>query len=527
MKHIFLAASLVLILIVSRPSSHAQTPTEVWAQRFHEPDAIENRALAIAVDSKGNSIVTGTAMDTNGFKQWITLAYSSVGAPLWTNRYHGLGTFHDDQPNALAVDAAGNAFVAGVSFSAADDQDYTVIKFSTAGMALWTNHYNGPGNGNDGATAIAINSAGNVLITGLSIGTSGLSSFFDYATIKYSNTGAPIWTNRFNGPANNEDQATDIAVDASGNVFVTGYSFDSAGRSDYVTLAYSASGNPLWTNRYTGPLNGADDYARAIAVDANGNVFVTGESWNGNATDFATIKYSPAGTPIWTNRYHGPLPANNFAAAIAADTIGNVFVTGSDGSFASTNGGYATIKYSNDGMSLWTNHFNAGFTDNARAVSVDPNGNVIVTGQSYRDFITSDVVTVAYSNDGATLWTNRYNGPINGDDVPLTKRSLALGPNDSIYVIAASDQKPSNEAQFDFVTIKYTTSPSLNITTQDGFAAISWPAAFSNFQLQESADLPPANNWSPVAAQSSTNDNSISVTLPATGSRNFFRLIFP
>ena len=55
-------------------------------------------------------------------------------------------------------------------------------------------------------------------------------------------------------------------------------------------------------------------------------------------------------------------------------------------------------------------------------------GNVIVTGDSYRDFVTRDIAIIAYSNAGVPLWTNRYNGPANGDDVPLTKQSLALGP---------------------------------------------------------------------------------------------------
>ena len=66
-------------------------------------------------------------------------------------------------------------------------------------------------------------------------------------------------------------------------------------------------------------------------------------------------------------------------------------------------------------------------------------GNVIVTGDSYRDFVTRDIATIAYSNAGVPLWTNRYNGPANGDDVPLTKQSLALGPGGSVYVTGASD----------------------------------------------------------------------------------------
>jgi hypothetical protein len=114
------------------------------------------------------------------------------------------------------------------------------------GLPLWTNRYNGPGNGSDIATALAVDASGNALVTGYSSGTSGTN--YDYATVAYSAAGAPLWTNRYNGPANNHAQATAIAVDASGKVFVTGFSW-SGTVYEFATLAYSSSGVPLWTNR--------------------------------------------------------------------------------------------------------------------------------------------------------------------------------------------------------------------------------------------------------------------------------------
>src|ERR1041384_5613327 len=116
--------------------------------------------------------------------------------------------------------------------------------------------------------------------------------------------GAPVWTNRFNGLGNADDKATALALDASGNVFVTGYSYASGGvNSDYATLAYSNAGVPLWTNLYDG--TGSNwDYAYAIAVGQSGNIFVTGGSFGtgaGNDFDYATVAYSAAGVPLWTN----------------------------------------------------------------------------------------------------------------------------------------------------------------------------------------------------------------------------------
>src|SRR5207244_3129873 len=93
--------------------------------------------------------------------------------------------------------------------------------------------------------------------------------------------GVPLWTNRYDGPGNSNDYAWAIAVDRSGNVFVTGSSWSGSEitSSDYVTIAYSNSGAPLWTNRYDGPGSGWDG-ATAIAVDSSGLVIVTGFSAN-------------------------------------------------------------------------------------------------------------------------------------------------------------------------------------------------------------------------------------------------------
>src|SRR5436190_407960 len=99
---------------------------------------------------------------------------------------------------------------------------------------------------------MAVDGRGNVFVTGYSYGTNGN---IDYATIAYSGTGVPLWTNRYNGPANYYDQAIAVAVDGSGNVFVTGSSLGTNGHTDYATIAYSGTGVPLWTNRYNGPGN--------------------------------------------------------------------------------------------------------------------------------------------------------------------------------------------------------------------------------------------------------------------------------
>src|SRR4030042_2716898 len=200
-----------------------------------------------------------------------------------------------------------------------------VLSFAQAPQEAWVARYNGTANNTDKANAIAVDDYGNVYVTGESKGSGG---YLDYATIKYDPNGNQLWVTRYNGPGNRDDRAVAIAIDDNGNVYVTGESKGNSSGYDYATIKYDTNGNQSWAARYNGPKN-SDDRAHGIAVDGGGNVYVKGGS-KGNSTylDYATIKYNASGNQLWVKRYNGPVNYNDIAYAIAVDINGNTYVTG-------------------------------------------------------------------------------------------------------------------------------------------------------------------------------------------------------
>ncbi|HEX5220922.1 MAG TPA: SBBP repeat-containing protein, partial [Verrucomicrobiae bacterium] len=495
---------------------YSSSGSELWANHYNGRASSDGYPQAVAVDGSGNVIVTGYSYGNGSYQDYATIKYSSAGVALWTNRYNGPAN-GTDEAVAVAVDSSGNVFVTGHSQSSS--ADYFTIAYSSAGSTLWSRRYNGSANANDLAYAMVLDSTGNVIVTGYSIDSI---SAGDYLTIKYSNGGFPLWTNQYSGAGAFDDYAQAVAVDSSGNVIVTGYVTSSAGDYDYATIKCSSSGVPLWTNRYHGPGND-NDQAYAVVVDHSDNVIVTGSS-HGDAADydFLTIKYSSVGVALWTNRYNGPANGYDQAWSVAVDKSDNVIVTGGVSSEA-TGYDYVTIKYSSAGVALWTNRYNGPGNDydDAYAVAVDGDDTVFVTGYSYSSAVSGDFATIAYSSTGAPLWTNHYNGPGNGEDYPSTSRSLAVVGTGSVVVAGQSRRGQHSE----YATVKYVTAPRLDIRrTATNTVAVSWPSPSSGFQLRQNTNLA-GTNWTTTSAPSDDGTNKTFLVNPPNGSR-FYRLFY-
>ncbi|MDY0083803.1 MAG: SBBP repeat-containing protein [Ignavibacteriaceae bacterium] len=317
---------------------------EQWATVYPGPK-FYTVAEDITVDNNGNVYITGYEFPKNSNnKDCFTIKYNSFGEEEWVVSYNSASN-HDDNGEAIAVDDSGNVYVTGESTLTGVGFRYMTTKYNSSGEEQWVNFYNNIGEGNHEPADIAVDAMGNVYITGRSHSSGAWGEGFDYATIKYSSEGNQEWVARYNGIGNNWDEATALALDASGNIYVTGKSKDLNGKHDYVTIKYNNSGVEQWIARYNGPAN-TDDQANAIVVDDFGNVYVTGSSMGiGTSFDYATVKYNSAGEEQWVMRYNKANGADE-AVAIDLDSQGNVYITGySCSGFPITTADFATIKY--------------------------------------------------------------------------------------------------------------------------------------------------------------------------------------
>lgn len=432
----------LLVLITSFKILPAQVSQE-WVSVYNYPGSTGENPRGMVVDNSGYIYITATS---GGF--YVTIKYNSLGDSLWVKRYNGPGNL-SDQATSIAVDESGNVYVTGTSAGIGTNYDYATIKYNSLGIEQWIQRYNGPGNGYDYPSSIAVDELGNVYVTGSS---EGISTFSDYATIKYNSAGIVHWVQRYNGPDSLSDFAESIALDGLGNVFVTGSSSVIGNTKDYLTIKYNTSGDEQWEQRYNGPSSNSNDQARAIVVDDLGNSYVTGSESNFSRTYYLTLKYSSDGIPQWLGRYNGPFNSQSSPSSLKVDGFGNVYVTGSSESF------YATIKYNSDGDSLWVKRYTKPGSSGggASSIAIDGFSNVYVTGSIYETGTRSNYVSIKYNSFGDTIWVKKYNGVTNETD---EAKSILVDHFGNVYVTGSSDGIGSNS---NIATIKYSQSTGIN-----------------------------------------------------------------
>lgn len=448
---------LTACIMLGAISMQAQVVQTAWTDRYDGPGNFEDVVKAMVMDDQGNIYVTGSSTGSETSFDYATIKYSPEGERQWVSRYNLPG--NDalwDIPKAMAIDKMGYVYVTGMCGDPQIDGKYVAvtIKYDHDGDTVWTHRYGGPENGIDWLSpeAIAVDDKFNVFITGTAdIGFApGLQDNVVF-TVKYNPYGDTLWTRKYRQPDSYSDVAYALVIDSFDNPVIAGTTERPVYPNDnhILIIKYGANGDTLWVQTYDGP-DGKEDQPVAMVMDAANNIYITGKSKNAqNHFDYLTLKYDAGGNQQWVSRHDGPGEWNDEAQDIAVDMNGNSYVTGFSRGIGTWND-IATIKYNPEGDTVWVRRFNGlnDSQDGGEAIAVDQQGNVYVTGVESVPVTWGDFVTIKYDTDGNEKWIERLAGP-GGYDLPV---AIAVDQAGSVIITGINSGDGSAE---DFLTVKY------------------------------------------------------------------------
>ncbi len=310
----------------------------LWTQTLGTAE--DDLGYALAIDGTGHIFITGrTRSDFDGTHAGrgdaFLMKLDPAGTELWVRQ---LGSSSIDESLSIAVDTAGNAYIGGYTGSSLVGPseggfDAFLAKFDPSGAELWSRQIGTTGD--DVAQGVAVDGFGNVYLTGRTdedLGGPYQGGYGDGFLIKYDTDGAKLWSRQIGTAL--DDQGYDLATDSTGNVYLTGptsadLAGPSFGESDAFLMKFDPDGTELWS-RQIGTTE--SDQGNSVAVDALDNVYLTGRtkgSLGGPSAgdwDAFVVAFDPLGNEQWSQQVGSP--TRDFIEALALDASGNVFITG-------------------------------------------------------------------------------------------------------------------------------------------------------------------------------------------------------
>ena len=360
---------------------------------------------------------------------------------------------------SVAIDTRGNVYVAGDTSgwldgnTLAGTSDAFVTKYNISGVKQYTQQL-GVGGGETIGRSVAIDTSGNVYVAGYTSGkldldpkVGNVDSFFT----KYSSSGVRQYVRQL-GVSAAETYGLSVATDASGNVYVAGYTSGrlgtdpQVGNTDFFVSKYNSSG--VWQFTRQLGASGAITVGRAVTTDSNGNVYVTGYTTGGldgntlaGTTDFFVTKYDSLGVKQSTWQL-GVTGADTSGGSVAVDSSGNVYVAGDtadglDGNAKVGDTDFFVTKYNSSGVRQFTWQMGALAANTVgRSVVVDAKGNVYVAGETSGVLSnepltgTKDYFIVSYNSSGVIHYLHQMG--IAGRET--VGQSLALDASANVYI---------------------------------------------------------------------------------------------
>ncbi|MGE0358416.1 MAG: FG-GAP-like repeat-containing protein [Burkholderiales bacterium] len=377
---------------------------------------------AAAADASGNLFVAGTYEAGADLRCKVVKFAAGTGAVAW-ERYCPVTGAQADRPAGLAVDGGGNAILAIRSATGSSSSTSRIVKYAAGdGAVIWDQPYGMPASGADSVNAIALDAAGNVLATG-----STGSADAQWTTAKYAaSSGTVLWSQSFNPDAGGSDEGTAIAVDGAGNVLVSGgAASNSLAPRDVVTLKYDgAGGAQLWSSVLPALTSSHYNDVHAIGLDAAGDVVIAWTSVNVSGGKITTVpsfavphvvKYAGAtGATQWSVTPEVPKGTLRGRLLLAVAPAGDAFVsTTTWGSSSGSDIDLWTARFAGDsGQVRWSRRSNGpgDSEDEAGGITLDAAGNPVVTGRG-ANATDADILALKYAaGDGALVWQLGFDG---------------------------------------------------------------------------------------------------------------------
>lgn len=392
----------------------AQPVSRVWLRQT-AGGGVSASADFLATDEANNLCIAGAFTDANYRDGGIVEKRNPDGHLLWSR------TFASARINDMTCGNVGKVYICGMTNTTAGNTNWFVTAYDAHGNVDW-HHGFSPSGDLDFAQALTLDADGALLVAGQTRNpTNGL----DFLVVKYSASGALLWTRTFNRNAASDDRAYAVVTDPNRNIYVTG---DTRGNGlDILTVAYDPSGNTLWSTTTSGP--SGDDRGLAALIESGGDLIVGGEWDDQSNRQLVALKYDSAGLVTHTNLTGGS--GLDTFADLGLDSLNSIVILGTTA--GASNQDILVAKWTPLGTLAWTTILQGPHNENdeATGLAIGSLGDIFVSGTIFQPSTDHDLFLAKLTTLGDVSWIQTEDGPIAFTD---RANAIALDASEAIYI---------------------------------------------------------------------------------------------
>lgn len=367
-KHIGYALSAILLVIMF--SNPLQAQTLVWETNFGGLLNEMGNSCAVLPDS--SIVILGTTYSFgSGMADIYLVKTDYLGNPVWSREY---GSDSTEFGNDVQVTSDGGFIIVGNTAINADAKDVYLVKVDSSGLVEWETTIGGTGS--DYGQSVRQTSDNGYVITGTT--NSMGNGYNDIYIIKTDSLGELEWQKTYGGAGGESGCAGRQTAD-SGYVLIGSTGSYGVGYSSIYVIRTDKNGDSLWTKTYGGD---RADFGYSVEVTADGGFIFVGAtaSFGNGESDAYLIKTDPSGNVEWDYTYGGS--AEDRGYQVKELRSGNFILTGKTESYSSSIDVYLVMT-NPIGVPLWSSYFGGTQSDEALAIAIDANEDIIVAGKSY------------------------------------------------------------------------------------------------------------------------------------------------